>query len=78
MVNLAGPDLLAISYKNAGKGRWEGVPIVDRIEAFAYVVGFLVTVAMPVQDPKRMEALQRLQPFKPVLKGWPHLFVNSA
>lgn len=72
VVNLAGLDLMAISYKNADKGRGEGVPIVYRIEAFAYVVCFLATVAIPVQGPKKMDALQRLQPLKP------HLFVNSV
>ena len=44
VANLAGLDILAVAYKNTGKRRKEGVPIVDRIEAFA----FLATVAMPV------------------------------
>ena len=35
--------------------------IDGRIEAFAYLVGFLATFAMPVQVPKEMEALQRLK-----------------
>ena len=45
------------------------MPIVDRIDAFAYLIGFLATVAVPVQDPRGMGAMQRLQPLKASLKG---------
>ena len=43
--------------------------LLDRIDAFAYLVAFLATVAMPVQDPKGMEAIQRLQSLKASLEG---------
>jgi len=69
VANLAGLDILVIAYKNAGKGGGDGVPIVDWIEAFAYVVGLLAIVAMPAQGPKGMEALQRLQSLKASLEG---------
>ena len=44
------------------------MPIVDRIDAFAYLVGFLASVTMPVQDPRGMEAIQRLQLLKTSLE----------
>lgn len=31
------------------------------MDTFSYMVGFLVTVVMSVQDPKGMEAFRRLQ-----------------
>ena len=45
------------------------MPIVDRIDALAYLVSLLATVAMPVQDPRGREAMQRLQPLKTSLEG---------
>ena len=45
------------------------MPIVDRIDALAYLIGFLATVAVPVQDPRGMGAMQRLQPLKASLEG---------
>ena len=46
--------------------------IVDRIDAFAYLVGFLATVAVPVQDPRGMGAMKPLQPLETSLEGRPH------
>lgn len=37
----------------------KGMTIVDRIDAFVYLVGFLVTIAVPVKDPRRLEAMER-------------------
>ena len=45
------------------------MPIVDRRDVFAYLVGFLATVTVPVQDPRGMGAMQRLQPLKASLEG---------
>lgn len=54
---------MMITYKEAGwgGGEREAVPINERIEAFAYLVGFLATFAMSTIDSGGMEALQRLQ-----------------
>ena len=45
------------------------MPIIDRIDAFAYLVGLLATVAVPVQDPRGMDAMHCLQPLKASLEG---------
>ena len=45
------------------------MPIIDRIDAFAYLIGFLAMVAVPVQDPRGMGWMQRLQPLKVSLEG---------
>lgn len=34
------------------KGEGDRVPIVERIEAFTYLVSFLANFAMPILDPK--------------------------
>ena len=61
VANLAGLDIIDIAIKNAGRGGGEGMPMVDRIDAFTYIAGFLATVAVPVQDPREMGAMQGLQ-----------------
>lgn len=66
-IAMDGLVILAIAYKNTGNGGGEAVPIVDRIDAFAYLVDFLATV--PVQDSRGMKAIQRLQPPKASLEG---------
>ena len=38
--------------------------IDERIDTFSYLLGFLSTFAMSVQDPKGMGAFQRLQSLK--------------
>lgn len=45
------------------------MPIIDRIDAFAYLDGFLATVAMLLSNLRAMEATQCLQPLKASLKG---------
>ena len=69
VANLAGLDIMDIMIKHAGRGGGEGMPIVDRIDAFAYLVGFFATGAVPVQDPRGMGTMQRLQPLKASLEG---------
>ena len=69
VTNLAGLDIMDIAFKNAGRGGGERMSIVDRLDAFAYLVRFLTTVAVPVQDPRGMGAMQRLQSLKASLEG---------
>ena len=52
-----------------GRGEGNESQFVDRIAAFAYLVGFLATVAMLLQDPRGRDAMQRLQPLKASLEG---------
>ena len=68
VANLAGLDIMDIAFKNAGRGGGERMPIVDRIYAFAYLVGFLAKAAVPIQGPRGMGAMQRLQPLKASLE----------
>ena len=42
------------------------MPIIDR--SFAYLVSFLATVAVPVQDASEMGSMQRLRPLKASLE----------
>lgn len=48
VANMARLDILTVAYNNADKRGGDKRKIVDRIEAFAYLVGYLVSVAMPV------------------------------
>ena len=45
------------------------MPISNRVDALAYLVGFLATVTVPVQDPRGMGALKHLQPLKASVEG---------
>ena len=72
VANLAGLDIMDITFENAGRGGGERMPIVDRIDAFVYLVGFLATVAVPVQDPRGMGAMKPLQSLEASLEGRPH------
>ena len=57
VANLAGPDIMDIAFKNAGRGEGERMPIVDRIYAFAYLVAFLAKAAVPIQGLRGMGAM---------------------
>ena len=48
VANLAGLDIMDIAFKSAGKEGGEIIPIIDRIDAFVYLIGLLATVAVPV------------------------------
>lgn len=52
-----------------GERGGEMMPIVNRIYAFAYPVGFQATVAVPVQATRRKEVIHRLEPNKASLVG---------
>ena len=64
VANLAGLDIMDIAFKSARKGGGKRMAIIDRIDAFAYLIGLLATAAVPVLDPRGMGAMQRLQRLK--------------
>lgn len=69
VANLSGMDIMGIAFEDVGRGRSEGMSTFERIDAFAYLIVFLATVAGPVHDPRGVRAMQCLQPLKGSLEG---------
>ena len=72
VANLAGLGITDIAFNSAGRGGGERMPIVDWIDTFAYVVGFLLTPPYRYRTREQWERSSACSRSKPVWKGRLH------
>ena len=70
VANLDGLDIMDIAIKNAGRGRGEGMPIVDRIDAF--LVGSWRRSPCRYRTRNEWERCGLCSRSRPVWEGRPH------